>query len=97
MLRSQGVYVSDTPMSFSIKSSFAGFQLMVFASGEMTAPTSPMAPERVSGVMIRKATVVVKTLFRHSSSLCDICAKSLLHAPIRNMNDNILQIFISVG
>ena len=46
--------------------SFAGFQCTLFASALVATPASPMPPALASGVIPRKGTAVVITLFSSS-------------------------------
>jgi hypothetical protein len=41
-----------------MKASFEGFQKFALASGDSATPASPIAPDRESGVIIRKGTAV---------------------------------------
>ena len=45
--------------SLEAKAILAGFQCMLFASGDSATPTSPIAPDLESGATIKKGTAVV--------------------------------------
>src|SRR5659263_267069 len=57
-LTKQGVYESENPNFPSVNAYFDGFRYCELASGEVAAPTSPIAPCRESGEIVRNGTAV---------------------------------------
>jgi len=99
IFESQGEYDRAKPILSSIKTSFAGFQWIEFASGEVATPVSPIAPALASGVILRKGTAVVITLV---SSFCptifggDVCPNNpkLIKCRARNVKRASILLFI---
>ena len=66
---------------------------MLFASGEIATPTSPIPPERESGVIFRKGTAVVITLLFSSwpaktpAGGCAFAILPIRRIDMRNKND----------
>ena len=55
----QGVTVKPSPNFLSEKANLLPFQCIEFISGSVAAPTSPIAPCLLSGLIIKNGTAVV--------------------------------------
>lgn len=56
----QGVYVKEKPDCSSAKTKLAALKCMALLLGCMAIPTSPIAPDLASGVILKKGTAVSK-------------------------------------
>src|SRR5687768_13724449 len=61
MSLNQGVYDNEIPPLFVLKGTFARFQSVEFASGDVATAKSPIPPVRASGAIRKKGTAVVTT------------------------------------